>query len=420
MYNDSASTVGAEGTPARPYVEEYLACDGATPVRQVAELLDRIAEVIPKDVPSPTASRVASELNLSRRLYQGRDRFETVQIRGQILSLLSRSYVPDDATPYLDDMLRNSQDPRSRAAAARAAGVLGPRGHELVPALIRVVTGSQLASPVALGLLSPLDRPDATWTTDRLEAIRALGRIGTATDECSAVLNALASDRSASTGGSPHQEEVVAREALEQLAIAGSSRQSVAVPATQHARSSRRPEVLRANHVFSDQNGERIGGARLMGRPGVVAFFYTSCRNPGRCITTTSEALRLRRYLNELQTETEVNVSLITLEPEVDDPARLRAYGDLRGMVFDERFRLLNPDARTLDEMTKAVDLSVSRCCNTVTNHEAALLLLDSQGRLANRHTVGDPHLRMQAVAEELREMVLADRGSADRSGHER
>lgn len=407
---------GADDTLAISYVEEFLACDGTAPLHEVAELLDKIAELIPKDVPSPTASRVAAELNLSRRLYQGRDRFETVQIRGQILFSLSSSYVPDETIIYIDDMLRNSQDPRNRAAAARAAGVLGLRGRELVPALIRVIKSGQLASPVALGLVSPLDRPDAAWTTDRLEAIQALGRIGIETDHCLFVLNNLASGRSRLTP----EEGVAAREALEQLAIARSAPRPDPLPAYQGSLGGQDPVVLRATHSFTDQNGERVTGTHLMGRPSAIAFFYTSCRNPGRCSRTTLQALHLRRALNELQIESDVNVSLITLEPDVDAPARLRAYGDLHAMVYDERFKLLNPDARTLDEMTKAVDLSVSRCCTTITNHEATLLLVDCQGKLASRHSVGNPHLRMRTVAKELWGFLLEDRRSADRRKHER
>ena len=186
--SQSACIVSEIGSSKLSNVEELFACDGAQPVRKVVEIIENIVELIPKKVSSRIATRVASELNLSRSLYQGRDRFETVQIRSQILSLLSRCYVPDVAIPFIDDILRNSQDPRSRAEAARAAGCLGPRGHKLVPALIRIITGGQLSSPVALGLFSPYCNTEVTWTTDRLQAICALGRIRTPTDECKAAL----------------------------------------------------------------------------------------------------------------------------------------------------------------------------------------------------------------------------------------
>ena len=405
--HNSSYIVDTDYTPLRLYIEELFAFDGATSVGQVAELLDAIAEAIPNNIPSPIASGVASMLNLSRSLYQGRDKFETVLVRGQILSLLSRTYVPDEAIDYIDDILRNSQDPMTRAAAARAAGVLGARGHGHILALVRIITSGQLASPIALGLLSPFDHSDVAWTTDRLEAINALGRIGVASDECCKVLESLVSNGDAENSGFAHEECAAAREALELLGGARSIHRSVAAPILPVIRSRRRSKVLMAKHSFTDQNGERITGLRFLGRPSAVAFFYTSCRNPGRCSTTTLQTMQLRWHLSELKIGTEVNVNLITLEPEVDDPARLRAYGELHGMVFDERFRLLNPDVNTLDEMAKAVDLSVSRCCATITNHEATLLLLDSQGRLANRHSVGDPNLQIRSVAEELREIAL-------------
>lgn len=404
--NNCTCATDTNGTTELSYVEQLLACDGATTLEYVNDLLGRIVQGIPKEHESAKASHVASLLNLSHSLYQGRDRFETLQIRAQILFILSCSYVPKEASPYIDDLLRNSQDPRSRAAAAYAAGNFGSRGHKFIPALIRIITGSQLDAPVALGLHSPLDHPDMTWTTDRLEAIRALGRIGTTTDECVAVLKVLAFDNITSTE-SALQEKITAREALQQLEMVPIAPPAVAIQTALDSPKHKGPEVLRQTHIFTDQNGEHISGARLMGIPNVIAFFYTSCRNPGRCSTTTSQVLLLRQFLEALQIGTDVNVSLITLEPEVDDPARLRAYGDLHSMVCDERFRLLNPDTQTLDEMSKAVDLSVSRCCNTVTNHEATLFLLDSQGILANRHSVGDPQLKMQAVAEELRKIVL-------------
>ncbi|WP_053991280.1 SCO family protein [Mangrovimonas sp. TPBH4] len=386
-------------------VEEFLACNGSTNSDRIIELLLKIKQIIPKHIESQIASQVASQLNLGRDLYNGRDRFETLRIRAQILYVLASSFVPKEAKIYIDDLLRNSQDPTSRAVAALAAGNLGIEGKEFVPSLIQLLSGNQYASPVVLDLKSFSELPDDTvWTTDRLEAIRALGCIGDPSDETIAQLNALTNISNTETG-SRIKERIAAQETLSQLLSNNNSVQSARLQSSDNVLSEERPKILHSTHMFNDQDGRNISGSDLLGVPNLVAFFYTSCRNPARCSTTTSQVVHLRHYLDELQISASVNLSLITLEPEVDNPERLKAYADLRGIICDSRFRFLKPDSQTLSEMSSSVDLSVSRCCNTITNHEATLFLLDGYGRLVNRYSVGSSTLSLQSVAEELRKI---------------
>lgn len=386
-------------------VEEFLACNGSTNSDRIIELLLKIKPIIPKHIESQIASQVASQLNLGRNLYNGRDRFETLRIRAQILYVLACSFVPKEAKIYIDDLLRNSQDPTSRAVAALAAGNLGIEGKEFVPALIRLLRGNQYTSPVVLDLkLLPEQPDDVVWTTDRLEAIRALGCIGDPTDDTIAQLDTLANISITKTS-TRIGETNAAKETLSELLSNSNRVQSDHLQSSDNVQSEERPKILHSTHLFNDQDGRNISGSDLLGVPNLVAFFYTSCRNPARCSTTTSQVLHLRHYLDELQISASVNLSLITLEPDVDNPERLKAYADLRGIICDSRFRFLKPDSLTLSEMSSAVDLSVSRCCNTITNHEATLFLLDEYGRLVNRYSVGSPTLSLQSVAEELRKI---------------
>lgn len=86
--------------------------------------------------------------------------------------------VPDDAKPFILDMLYNSDKttPHSYAAAARAAAALGPRMPEAIPGLIRSLKPEFADFPLSFDRFSiALGNGDVSG---RVEALRALARMG--------------------------------------------------------------------------------------------------------------------------------------------------------------------------------------------------------------------------------------------------
>ena len=72
----------------------------------------------------------------------------------------------------------------------------------------------------------------------------------------------------------------------------------------------------------------------------MVAFFYTRCDNPNKCSLTITKLGRLQRRLADLGLDGRIQTAAITYDPEFDLPARLRAYGENRGVVFSPSDRL--------------------------------------------------------------------------------
>jgi Uncharacterized protein SCO1/SenC/PrrC, involved in biogenesis of respiratory and photosynthetic systems len=78
----------------------------------------------------------------------------------------------------------------------------------------------------------------------------------------------------------------------------------------------------------------------------------------------------------------QLKTSAITYDPEYDLPARLKAYGLNRGVVFSEDDRFF----RTLDGLKELQDyfgLGVNFNGSIVNQHRIELFVLDSEGRIA-------------------------------------
>ena len=117
----------------------------------------------------------------------------------------------------------------------------------------------------------------------------------------------------------------------------------------------------------------------LHGRWTLVFAGFTSC--PDICpatlamLATTAERLQLA--------EREVQVVFVTLDPERDDPATVRAYLD----HFNTSFRGVTGDKAQIDVLMDALGLAYLRVptgANSYTiDHSTALALVDPQARVA-------------------------------------
>ncbi|AKF10683.1 SCO family protein [Sandaracinus amylolyticus] len=97
------------------------------------------------------------------------------------------------------------------------------------------------------------------------------------------------------------------------------------------------PEVLMPIAPFElvDQDGRAFGSAQLRGQVWIAGFAFTSCTSI--CPMLTSQMANLQRRLAERGDD--VQLVTITVDPETDTPARMRAYAeqyraDLRSWSF--------------------------------------------------------------------------------------
>ena len=127
-----------------------------------------------------SASRaLAAFLPEETEIYRGLRKHEVYELRAYILVTLAEITVPPEAMPFILDGLANTEEemPHLFAAAARAAGALGPAAKDAVPFLLRALEGTIKDTFISF---SGFGEHSAVrdYTTCQIEALRALARIG--------------------------------------------------------------------------------------------------------------------------------------------------------------------------------------------------------------------------------------------------
>lgn len=130
--------------------------------------------------------------------------------------------------------------------------------------------------------------------------------------------------------------------------------------------------------------------SRYLGNVVVLAFGYTSC--PDVCPTVLAELSQVRARLGGATQR--VQVVYVSVDPERDTPARLRAYVE----QFDPTFLGLTGSMDQLAPVWKAYGVAVSRRHVPgskppiyVIHHSASVFLIDRTGRLRVMAPFGTP-----------------------------
>lgn len=156
--------------------------DGATSDFLVASVLDVFRSLGPRAAPAAeTVSRLLPHRN---KLYKDRDKWLVIRLRSYMVVTLSEIGFPSSALPALLDTLAHADEQMIAleiGSAVRAAGSLGPRGHDLAPYLLDTLTQRISEEEFSLERYDP-HFPPSEATTVQLEAVRSLSRIGSAGD----------------------------------------------------------------------------------------------------------------------------------------------------------------------------------------------------------------------------------------------
>ncbi len=188
-------------------IEALKSATGATDQMFIHELIETLRAAGP--AAKDAAPVIASLLAPAPAILEGRGETDRDYLRGHALVAIAELGIPDDAA---DEVLASLEGAHPRVvlcASLRAIGALGAKGAVAVPELIEIVKGSAPGLPSMLPFLHD--------SFPRLEAIRALGRIGPAARAAIPALRKLAnlSER----GGSRIRtlETQAARRALEKI-----------------------------------------------------------------------------------------------------------------------------------------------------------------------------------------------------------
>lgn len=359
-----------------------LDLDQDTPEEVVAALVDDV-----RRAPERRQELVAL-LPERLALYAGRSTNATIRIRGWILAAFEDVGLPEAALPFVLEELESGRDAYLVAAAAKALRGLERPADRFVGFLFQAIENIRYADD-ALTFSTYLPAwPNAEHTTALGEILRTFAWLGGRARSAAPGLERLYGDPTLPSA----TREAIAR-ALE--AVRSGSGQAVAagegcpgagveipllegsVPRVRHA------AAVPAEVELEDQAGRRLTfGDFFRRRPTVVVFFYTRCPNPSKCSLTITKLAALQEAIRREGLAGRLGTAAITYDPEYDLAPRLKAYGENRGVTFDERHRFLRTTGG-FGAIGEYFQPNVNFGPALVNRHAIELFILDEGGRIA-------------------------------------
>lgn len=353
-----------------------LILDKDTPEDRIAELVDAI-----KGSPDQRDS-LLELLPEQNPLYEGRGTNQTIRIRGYILAAFEQVGLTEGAVPYVLDELENGHDAYLVAGAAKGLrGLQNPSGA-VIPFLFKAIKNiRQMDDALTFERYKP-DWPLTNPTSALKEIFQSFKWLGSNAQSALPDLERLLQDRRGFS-------ETI-REDIRKTIDAIRTSEPVSTPAFVPLSlldfplaDQKKPGSI-PSLQFEDQEANTLTyGGFFSQRPSIVAFFYTRCNNPNKCSLTITKLGRLQQLLREEGLEGQLNTAAITYDPEYDLPARLRAYGNNRGVLFSPNNRFLR-SPRGLRELQDYFNLGVNFNGSIVNQHRIELFILDDRGQIAN------------------------------------
>jgi protein SCO1/2 len=343
---------------------------------------DRIAQLVDAIKRSPEQRDALVELLPERHpIYLGRSTNQTIRMRGYILAAFEQVGLPEQAVPYVLDELQNGRDAYLVAAAAKALRGLQTPSGELVPFLLKAINNIRYMDDALTFEHYKPDWPLTEHTSALQEIFQSFKWMGTHAQSALPDLEALYRDGSGFSNAIQREikNAIVAIRASEPV----STRTFISLSLLQSPLGNQKKNDVVPNPEFEDQEQSRLTYAEFFHqKPSIVVFFYTRCNNPNKCSLNITKLGQLQQMIREEGLAGQLQTAAITYDPEYDLPARLKAYGLNRGVVFSEDNRFF----RTLDGLNELRDyfgLGVNFNGSIVNQHRIELFILDNQGRIA-------------------------------------
>ena len=159
----------------------------------------------------------------------------------------------------------------------------------------------------------------------------------------------------------------------------------------------RPPGIPPARFALTDQDGKLVTAASLRGRPVIVSFLYTHCRD-----TCPLVADQVRGALDDLGSRSVPYVA-VSVDPAGDTRASARAFLLAHGLTGRAYF-LLGSLAQ-LEPLWRAFGVAPQRSGNTShDDHTASTVILDARGLQRIGFTAD--HLTPEALAHDVRSLA--------------
>lgn len=359
------------------------AATGAIPEWQFAALIESL-------IADPNRREHLTDLlREDHPVYDQRGAATTVRMRGWVLLALARVGVSDASLLFVLEELDTGVDAYLVAAAARALRSHPNPTAAFAPFVMRALTNiryhDELVSFENYGEYAV----SSTGTSAVRELLATLAWLGS---HARGVLREVESLR-AQRGGLPKKLLIDVDRAVE--AISGTDQVEefgtdtcCTLPSGLNntfswSLSSRRCCEPIESTVFEDHEGASITFKEFFrGHPSIVVFFYTRCDNPLKCSLTVTKLARIQKLLEARRLADQIHTAAITYDPAFDLPARLRGYGQNRGVRMDARHRMLRA-TDGVSTLRSHFKLGVNFIESLVNRHHVEAYILDAEGRIA-------------------------------------
>ena len=171
----------------------------------------------------------------------------------------------------------------------------------------------------------------------------------------------------------------------------------------------RAAEALPGDSVYQlglplvDQDGQAFDFAAGRGKPRLISMFYSSCKFVCPMIVDTLR--NTERALDPAQRK-QIDVLLVSLDPDTDTPAALKHLADQRH-IDTPRWRLARTDAAHVRRLAAVLGVQYKQLGKADFSHSTVLVLLDANGRIAARsEKLGDAD---PAFVDAIRRVLAPD-----------
>ncbi|WP_188454559.1 SCO family protein [Virgibacillus oceani] len=160
---------------------------------------------------------------------------------------------------------------------------------------------------------------------------------------------------------------------------------------------------------FTNQNGETVSKSELDGKFWIADFIYTSCTT--ECPPMTYNMQKLQQQLKEAGLH-DVQLMSFSVDPEIDKPAKLKDYGESRGIDFSNWNFLTGYDMDTIKEFSiKSFKTPLEKTDEGDFMHGINFFLVSPEGNAIEQYN-GMERENMKKIIEDIQNLKQQAEGA--------
>ena len=313
--------------------------------------------------------------------YQGRANSSMVRLRSYALAALYEVGVDNNSFAYIIDVLENSGDAYSVAAAARNIRAIEKPHPDLAKYLISAISNVwNMDKPICFASFNP-QWPLQQYSTALEEIFSTLSYMGAYAANQTLQLEELRDNYKSKFNPATYG---MLCDCIANIQADNREIKACCLPPlnTQLPLSSGQADEPLGNIQLQDQNGNyTCWNEFFYGSLSLVAFFYVTCSNPKKCSQTIYNLAAIQNMLAKIGLLKKVRIAAITYTAEIDSPDTLKHYGQSRGLNFNEQCKMFRC-ANGITPLSNILDLQVNYIGDTVNQHSIELFLFNEYSQL--------------------------------------